>query len=80
MAYEADVAVFLRKRLQVATLIDDSPELSFLEGAGFRLELIRVVNDVDNKTVNAVDATVLLGDLYQRVRSAIAAASPTGPR
>ncbi|BDZ49400.1 hypothetical protein GCM10025867_16410 [Frondihabitans sucicola] len=74
MAYDEAVAAVIRERLAVARTIDESAELSFLESAGFRLELIGIVKQFDGAVTSTDQTLAALGDLRQRVLAVIAAA------
>jgi hypothetical protein len=74
MGFEADVAAVLHGRLALARAIDEAAELSFLESAHFRLELVRIVQEFDDHVIDATAAAAALSDLRRRVTTVIASA------
>lgn len=73
MAYDQDVAAVLRQRLALMKAIDEAAELSFMESAGFRLELFSLLRRLDDGAITAEQALIALGTLHHRVSTVIGA-------
>ncbi len=75
MAYDEAVATVIRERLAVMRAIDATAELSFMQSAGFRLELFGLVTRFDDGASSAAETLAALSSLRQRVT---AVTRPTG--
>jgi hypothetical protein len=73
MAFDPGQAAILQLRLDIGQLLDDSAEISFLQSAHFRIELMVALDNYDKRTATGADTLTVLQDLRGRVS---AAASP----
>ncbi len=71
MAFDPEQAAIIRLRLDIGQLLDDSVQVSFLESAHFRIELMVALDRYDKHTSAAADTMTALRDLHGRV-SAVA--------
>jgi len=72
MTYDPEMAAIIQNRLDIGQLLDDSAELSFLERAMFRMELLRVLDDLDTGRATPAVALEQLSGLYGRVMDMVA--------
>jgi hypothetical protein len=72
MTYDPAMATIIQNRLDIGQLLDDSAELSFLDRATFRMELLGVLDDFDAGRVAPSMALELLSGLDGRVMDMVA--------
>ncbi|MCU1526308.1 MAG: hypothetical protein JWP75_71 [Frondihabitans sp.] len=73
MNHDPVLAQILRDRLEIGAELDESAELSYLERARLRLELVTVVEDLDRGLVSRTDAAAALERLRDEVASRVSA-------
>jgi hypothetical protein len=74
MMYDPERAAIIQNRLDIGQLLDDSAELSFLDRATFRMELLGVLDDLDADRVAPFVTLEQLSDLHGRVKAIVAMA------
>ncbi|AMM22606.1 hypothetical protein AX769_20910 (plasmid) [Frondihabitans sp. PAMC 28766] len=67
MTYDPDRAAIIQLRLDIGQLLDDSAELSLLQRAQLRMELLRIVTAAEQQRAAAKDTAAKLTDLHERL-------------
>jgi hypothetical protein len=73
MNHDPVLAQILRDRLEIGAELDESAELSYLERAHLRLDLVTIVQDLDRGLLSRTDAAAALQRLRQEVDSRVSA-------
>lgn len=73
MNHDPLLAEIIRARLEIATELDASFELSFMERARLRLDLITIVNSLENGTLSRQDAAAALARLRAEIPTSVSA-------
>jgi hypothetical protein len=72
--YDPQVAAILQDRLDIAEQLDVSPEISFLERARFRLELVTIVDTYERGHADKCTTEAALDELRKRISTVVATA------